>query len=697
VIRTPTPDRTGRGQAEVEPPHPDWLLGFSLALGACRDLPALGSALFQRLREELPVDRMALWFGDDEEGPEVVQWAAELAPDGVLAEVVPAAGWVEHTRNLQEPYWDLAESEAKACPSPLPGDGSPAYPALVVLPLRTPERLVGGMCLSSRRKGAFRGHARARLLFLSRFLAAFALRILRLRRVDELNRRLTRERDQQKLLLEINNELVEHRDPRSLFQAISTTLRRHFQYDGIMLVLVQEDRSEPRIQFLDFPTGRGLVRENQFFTASDGPTLRAMELRRPLVFARAELDGFPAPIPQVLIHGEGLDCLCVLPLISRRRVMGALNFASRREGAFTGETLALLSSVAAQVAIALDNAFAYQEIQALKDKLAGENLYLQEEIDRDYGMEIVGRSPGLQRVLRQVETVAPTEASVLILGETGTGKELIARAIHQLGRRSEQAFVQINCAAIPSGLVESELFGFEKGAFSGALAAKMGRLELAHRGTLFLDEIGDLPLELQPKLLRAIQEREFERLGSTATRKVDLRLVTATNRNLEAMVRSGGFRADLFYRLNVFPIHVPALRERREDIPALVRYFTQKFAQKMNRPIDTIPARTLEALEAWNWPGNIRELENVIERSVLLSRGRELQVPLSELREPGGEPAPATLPTLEDAEREHIRKALREARGKVGGRDGAAARLGMKRTTLQSRMAKLGLAPADGR
>jgi formate hydrogenlyase transcriptional activator len=520
----------------------------------------------------------------------------------------------------------------------------------------------------------------------------------RLRQLDELNRRLTRERDQQKLLLEINNELVEHRDPRDLFQAISATLRGHFRYDGMMLILAEDGGGEPHIQFLDFPTGRGLVRENQLFTVPGGPSRRAMELRRALVYNRADLDGFPAPITQVLIQGEGLASLCVLPLISRSRVMGTLNFASRQDGAFTDETLALLSSVAAQVAIALDNAFAYQEIQALKDKLAEEKLYLQEEMDKDYGMEIVGRGPGLQRTLRQVETVAPTDANVLILGETGTGKELVARALHQLSPRKDQAFVQINCAAIPSGLLESELFGFEKGAFSGALVAKMGRLELAHRGTLFLDEIGDLPLELQPKLLRVIQEREFERLGSTRTQKVDLRLVTATNRDLAAMVREQRFRADLYYRLNVFPIHLPALRERREDIPALVRYFTQKYAQKLHRPIETIPARTMEALEAWHWPGNVRELENVIERSVLLSPGPELQAPRRELWEleatPEPGPAAAPLATLEQAEREHIRRALREAGGKVGGKDGAAARLGLKRTTLQSRMARLGILPA---
>jgi len=512
----------------------------------------------------------------------------------------------------------------------------------------------------------------------------------RLRQLDELNRRLTLERDQQRVLLEINNELVEHRDPRDLFQAISTTLRGHFQYDGMMLVLAAEGAAEAQIRYLDFPTGRGLMQENQMLTVPDGPSQRAMDLRRTLVFSRADLDAFPEPIPQVLIRGEGLLCLCVIPLISRSRVMGTLNFASRQDGAFGADITAQLTNVAAQVAIALDNAFAYREIQTLKDKLAEEKLYLQEEMERDYGSEIVGSSPSLQRVLRQVETVAPSDATVLILGETGTGKELVARAIHQLSARSGGAFVQINCASIPSGLVESELFGFEKGAFTGALSQKMGRLELAHQGTLFLDEIGDLPLELQPKLLRAIQEREFERLGSTRTRKVDLRLITATNRDLAAMVADRSFRADLFYRLNVFPIHVPPLRERQEDIPVLVRYFTQKFAQSMHRPIDTIPTRAMEALQAWHWPGNIRELENVIERSVILSQGRELQVPVAELRERAEAPAP--LPSLEQAEREHILRALRETGGRVGGKDGAAARLGLKRTTLQSRMGKLGIA-----
>ncbi|MDR3672183.1 MAG: sigma 54-interacting transcriptional regulator [Holophaga sp.] len=680
-----------RAFKDMDLPRLARLLDASSVLGPCRDLASLGTTLFKLLREELPVDRLALWFGDASEGLEVIQWAAQLGPDGVLTPLEPVPGLVTHTRNLQEDLWSMEEAGAKACSHPVTQDLMRDYPALVLLPLRTPDRLVGGISMASRRKGAFQAAGSTYLVFLARFLASFALRILRHRQLDALNLRLTQERDQQRVLLEINNELVEHREPRALFQAISSTLRRHFQYDGMMLVLAQDETYEARIQYLDFPSGRGAMQENQFFTVPDGPSQRAMDLRQALVFSRADLDSFPAPIPQVIIEGEGLLSLCVLPLISRSRVMGTLNFGSRQEGAFPAETMAQLSSVTGQVAIALDNAFAYQEIQTLRDKLAEEKLYLQEEMGRDFGMEIVGRSPSLQRVLRQVETVAPSDATVLIMGETGTGKELVARAIHQLSPRKDRGFVQINCASIPAGLVESELFGFEKGAFTGALNQKMGRLELANQGTLFLDEIGDLPLELQPKLLRVIQERQFERLGSTRTQRVDLRLITATNRDLAAMVQDRSFRADLFYRLNVFPIHVPALRERQEDIPVLVRYFTQKFAQSMHRPIESIPTRAMEALQAWHWPGNIRELENVIERSVLLSQGRELQVPVAELRDAAGSAPAEALPTLEQAEREHILKALGATGGKVGGKSGAAARLGLKRTTLQSRMAKLGI------
>jgi formate hydrogenlyase transcriptional activator len=672
------------------------LLDTSAQLGPCASLTTLGPALFKVLGEVLPVRRVALWLEAPAEGLPVSEWAAELGGDGLLTLVEPLPGWVELTRHCQAEFWDMEQACSHARDNPvLPLLQARGLSSCLLLPLRSPERIVGGLALASVEPGAFREAGPNYLVYLARFIASFALRIVRLAQLDHLNDSLAQERDQQRILLEITNELMEHRDPRDLFQAISSSLRGHLHHDSVTLVLAQADRREARVLFNDFPTGRGLIQENQEFYAPDGPSQRVMLLRRTVAYSQADLDAFPAPIPEVF-RGEGIVSLCVAPLISRNRVMGTLNFGSRRADTFTPEAMALLSRVSAQVAIALDNAFAYEEIQSLKDTLAQEKLYLQEEIGKDFGLEMIGESPSFQRVLRQVQTVAGSAATVLILGETGTGKELVARAIHQLSPRQDRGFVQINCASIPMGLVESELFGYEKGAFTGAITPKTGRLELAHEGTLFLDEIGDMPLELQPKLLRAIQERQFERLGSTRTRAVDLRLITATNCDLAAMVEARTFRADLYYRLNVFPIHLPPLRERRSDIPILARYFTQKFAQKMHRPIDSIPTRAMEALLNWDWPGNIRELENVIERSVILSPGRELQVPVAELQPRESRPEPAEgsrLTTLEAAEREHILKALREARGRVGGPEGAAARLGMKRTTLQSRMRKAGIDP----
>ena len=365
---------------------------------------------------------------------------------------------------------------------------------------------------------------------------------------------------------------------------------------------------------------------------------------------------------------------------------------SRNEHHFTSELLRLLEQVAGLVAVALDNTMVLQDIRSSRDKLAEERLYLEEEVRRDFStQEIIGSSPALVRVLKQIETVAPSDATVLLLGETGTGKELLARAIHERSKRHARTFVRLNCSAIPLGLVESELFGHERGAFTGAIAKKVGRFELAHQGTLFLDEIGDLPLDLQPKLLRAIQEREFERLGSNSTIRVDVRLIAATHRDLVRMVEQGTFRQDLFYRLSVIPIQVPPLRERKEDIPGLVRYFVQKFGKGMDRRIERIPAETMAALVGWPWPGNIRELHNLVERSVILSPGPELHVPLGDmahLRE-ADDHAPAE--TLEDHERKAILDALEASSWMVGGPRGAATRLGLKRTTLISKMQKLGI------
>jgi formate hydrogenlyase transcriptional activator len=398
---------------------------------------------------------------------------------------------------------------------------------------------------------------------------------------------------------------------------------------------------------------------------------------------------------------------CVLPLVSRGRIHGVLNLARREENAFSPDEVKFLMQVASQIAIAVENALAYSQITELKDKLAQEKLYLEDEIRTEMNFEeIVGKSATLRQVLKQVETVGPTESTVLIYGETGTGKELIARALHNLSARHSNAFVKLNCAAIPTGLLESELFGHEKGAFTGAIAQRIGRFELANRGTVFLDEVGEIPLELQPKLLRVLQEREFERLGSTRTLRTDARLIAATNRDLEAMVEEQKFRSDLFYRLNVFPVRVPPLRERPEDIPLLVRHFTQQFARSMNKDIESIPSETMNALCEYHWPGNIRELQNVIERAVILSSGPVLRVVLSDLKSNGGSVAasenaksaarPENLGNmqrvLEETERKQILGALEESRWVVAGPKGAAARLGMKRSTLQVRMQKLGIA-----
>jgi formate hydrogenlyase transcriptional activator len=390
------------------------------------------------------------------------------------------------------------------------------------------------------------------------------------------------------------------------------------------------------------------------------------------------------------------------------------------ETPFTPEDIDFLSRASGQIAIALENALAYREISELKDKLVQEKLYLEQEIRGDMHFEqIVGNSPALKRVLELVETVAPNDSTVLLLGETGTGKELIARAVHDRSRRKDRTFVKLNCAAIPTGLVESELFGHEKGAFTGAVGQKLGRLELADQGTLFLDEVGDIPIEIQPKLLRALQEREFERLGSTHTRKVNVRLVAATNRDLQKMVKEHEFRSDLYYRLNVFPIRIPPLRERKDDIPLLASYFVERFAKQMQKKIDSIPAAVMKSLIAWDWPGNIRELENLIERAVILTRGRSLEAPLEELHksttdqathgaaEQDPEGLARFLKKAVDAmkqnknvaddyakkQREEIVRALTESKGRVGGATGAAARIGINRNTLVSRMKKFGIYP----
>ena len=557
-----------------------------------------------------------------------------------------------------------------------------------MLPLTTAHRRLGALGFG---RTVLHRYSEAEVEFMQQVARQVAVAVdnaLNYRSAQAYQQQLAQQRDRLQVLLEVNNVLVSHLDVRELFEAIAACLRRVMHHEYTSLALYDPATKRMRVQFLDFPEGRGLIREEMSIAVESSPSGCSFRSRQPLLASRADLEKYDSEIARLLL-AEGVRSVCCVPLVTRNRVLGALNVASLRDAAFTQADADLLSQVSAQIAIAVENALAFKEIAELKNKLAEEKLYLEDEIRTEFNFEeIVGDSAVLKLILRQVETVAPTDSTVLIQGETGTGKELVARAIHNLSNRRERTFVKVNCAAIPTGLLESELFGHERGAFTGAIARKIGRFELAHGGTLFLDEVGDIPLELQPKLLRVLQEQEFERLGSTRTIRVDVRVVAATNRDLARMVAEREFRSDLYYRLNVFPLLMPPLRDRHEDIPQLVRYLAQKYARRMNKRIESIPAETLDALTRYHWPGNVRELENLIERAVILSAGPALRVPLAELKPPA-EAATEALVTLEAAERQHILRALEETNWVLGGPRGAATRLGMKRTTLQSRMSKL--------
>jgi formate hydrogenlyase transcriptional activator len=514
-------------------------------------------------------------------------------------------------------------------------------------------------------------------------------------------------RQQCETLLAVSEAIVAHRDLGALFHELADRLHQVVRFDFLALVLLDAASKTMRMHILETAG----LRPDQWFTplpVDETPSGMVLQTRQALIVSRQdELARWPRLLERV--EPLGVNSGCFLPLTTAHRPLGVLVFGGNQVGAYDGADVPFLQHVANQVAVAVENALAFDCIEKLKKKLQQEKVYLEEEVRTEHHFgEIVGESATLRRALKQVEAVAPTSSTVLILGETGTGKELIARALHDLSPRRERTFVKLNCAAIPTGLLESELFGHEKGAFTGAIMQKVGRFELAHQGTLFLDEVGDIPLELQPKLLRALQEQEFERLGSTRTIQVDVRLVAATNRDLAKMVADGQFRSDLYYRLNVFPVGLPPLRERREDIPMLARHFTQRFARRMGRRIETIPAAVMDALVAYPWPGNLREMQNVIERAVILSPGPSLQIPPGDLTErmkdEGGRmnqedpvhpssfiPHPSKAVTLAEAERQHILGVLRETGWVVGGPKGAAIRLGMKRSTLQKKMTKLGI------
>jgi formate hydrogenlyase transcriptional activator len=684
------------------------LLEVSEAIAQQRDLPALFHDLAVRLHSVIDFDFLSLVLHDAAKNVMRLHILETHLPNakraGAESEVEGnPAGWVWQT---QKPFIVNDTEGETRFPDFMPRYREHNVRSLAILPLTTAQHRLGAMGF-----GRMVPHriTDTDLQFMQRVASQVAVAVdnaLNLETSQAYQKQLARERDRFRVLLEVNNVLISSRELPELFPGIVFTLERVIHHDYTSLALLDPATKTLRIYAFYFPSNQNIFKPDTVVPLENTPAGRAITTGRPCLARGSELDDYASEVVNTL-RGEGVQAICCVPLIHRDRTFGTLNLASRRADTFTPADVELLQPVGAQIAIAVENALAFKEIDALKDKLAVEKLYLEEEIRSELNFEeIVGESAALKRALGQVELAAPAGTTVLLLGETGTGKELFARAIHNLSPRRDRTFVKINCAAIPSGLLESELFGHEKGAFTGAINQKIGRFELGDKGTLFLDEVGDIPLELQPKLLRVLQEQEFERLGGTRTQRVDVRVVAATNLDLSKLVAQRQFRNDLYYRLNVFPIQIPALRERNEDIPLLVRYFVQRFSRSLNKSVAYIPADAMDALVRYSWPGNVRELENLIERAVLLSPGKELRVPLSELKDltantapSGSDPSSPVAPTsltssistLEEAERQHILRALRQTQWRIAGPKGAATLLGMKRTTLQARMRKLGI------
>jgi len=663
------------------------LIRVSQAIGAHRDPQDLFRAMATELRRVVQFDGIVV-AQYDEASNEILWHTCQLCDQE--GPVSPPRTPVEQTLTK----WVYDRQEPLVIPSlqrETRFSGMIAFlrdrgiESVCVLPLTTVHRRIGSIGLASKHADAYTGDE---VRFLTLVADQVALAIddaLNFEAFRAAENALQQKHERLKLLLELNNALVSNLQLRELLTAISASIRKVLACDGVGVALPDAERKHLRFVAFDFPGRTEKVGPDKRIPIDgDSQISRVFRAAEPLS-ALEDIDP--------MVRAEGVRSLCHIPLVSRNRTLGVLGLARLSPVAFTAQDLEFLRLVANQVAIAVENALAYDEIAELRDRLAQEKVYLEDEIRSEWNFEeIVGRSAALRKVLQDIETVAPTDSTVLIYGETGTGKELIARAIHNLSTRGRNAFVKLNCAAIPTGLLESEMFGHEKGAFTGAVAQRIGRFELAHRGTVFLDEIGEIPLELQPKLLRVLQEREFERLGSSRTLTSDARLIAATNRDLTTMVEERKFRADLFYRLNVFPVEVPPLRARPDDIPLLVRHFVQQFARRMAKTIDTIPTETMNVLVRYHWPGNIRELQNLVERAVILSGGPVLKVPVGDLRpQQAAASAERKSETLEEAERRHILTALDAADWVISGPKGAATALGMKRSTLQARMEKLGI------
>ncbi|MBW7985066.1 sigma 54-interacting transcriptional regulator [Enterobacillus tribolii] len=572
-----------------------------------------------------------------------------------------------------------------------------AFSSALRHPLVTPSQRLGDIMFL--RSDPFRDEERATAVMLADVTAIALENLLEKTLAEQEEARLRHERDHCRILVDVTNAVTSKLELDALAGEVSREIHRFFGIDYIGLSLFDQDDSRLKTYVASYQRGKPVLHEQTWIPLAGSLAQQVIESENMLLMDlhdSTRLAPHDRQLAQMLELGH--QTICQLPLVFGHKVLGVLKLAQCRSSVFDEDNLTLLRQIAARIAIAVDNALAYAEISRLKDNLVHENHYLTEQIRQEGDFsEIVGQSRAIKAVLEQVEMVAASDTTVLILGETGTGKELIAQAVHDLSGRSDKRMVKMNCAAIPATLLESDLFGHEKGAYTGAAQQRMGRFELAHQGSLFLDEVGDIPLELQPKLLRVLQEKEIERLGGNKVIPVDVRLIAATNRDLKQMVEDREYRSDLYYRLNVFPIMIPPLRERPEDIPLLVKFFTAKIARRMNRTITRIPTEAIRRLSALPWPGNIRELENIIERAVILTRGPVLALPLDAFSSARPQPVALTVPAADAGgdERERILQALRDANGIVAGPRGAATRLGLKRTTLISRMQKMGISGKD--
>ena len=659
----------------------------SQAIFKYQSLDDLFNAIVAELRLVITFDLIMIWRLTKEGETFLISTGEESAPIPPLPDVdVSTPTPPQWVYDRQEPLVIASLAEDPRFRDQLELLRQSGVQSLCALPLTTVHRRVGVIGLASRFPDAYRPEELGFLGLVGSQVAATLDAALSFQESRAAASELRERNERLQLLLEINNALVSNLEYRDLLHAISTNLRVLMKCDGVGVALHDAARDRLRISVMQFPGGRTEFSEDDFLE-EDSRVAGAFRSGQPV--CAVALPGQPI---DVTAEAHGVLAACSLPLASQHRKLGMLTLVRTEPIPFTDQDVSFLNMIGGQIAIALENAASYREIAELKDRLNSEKVYLEDEIRTELNFdEIIGRSGALRKVLHQLSVVAPTDSTVLICGETGTGKELIARAIHNLSARAKGQFVKLNCAAIPTGLLESEMFGHERGAFTGAVAQRIGRFELANHGTVFLDEIGEIALDLQPKLLRVLQEREFERLGSSRTLRTDARLIAATNRDLGAMVGQHTFRSDLFYRLNVFPLYVPALRERPEDIPLLVRHFVQHYARRINRVIDTITSEAMNALMQYHWPGNIRELQNVIERAVILSKGPVLNVTLSDLPKPAGTDHMNEVKTLEEMERRHILDVLDATRWVIAGDKGAAAILGLKRTTLQARMEKLGI------